>query len=75
MPPRSPAAQELKYLTEDCQRLIRQQTRLLNLLTATLKAYYPRAREVAELPTALARAFLTAYPTPAAVRCVTERQW
>lgn len=73
--PSSAAAQELKYLTEDCQRLIRQQTRLLNQLTATLKAYYPRALEVAELSTALARAFLTAYPTPDALSRLTERQW
>ena len=73
--PSSAAAQELKYLTDDCQRLIRQQTRLLNQLTATLKAYYPRALDVAELPTALARAFLLAYPTPEAVSRLTERQW
>jgi hypothetical protein len=45
--PSSDAAQELKLLTEDCQRHIRQQTRLVNQLTATLKAYYPRALEVA----------------------------
>ena len=63
--PSSAAAQELKYLTEDCHRLIRQQTRLLNQLTATLKAYYPRALEVAELPTDPGRAtFLATYPTP-----------
>jgi transposase len=73
--PSSAAAQELKYLTEDCQRLIRQQTRLLNQLTATLKAYYPRGLEVADLSTALARAFLQAYPTPEAVSQLTERQW
>jgi hypothetical protein len=70
--PSSEAAQELKLLTEDCQRHIRQQTRLVNQLTATLKAYYPRALEVAELTSALARAFLPAYPTPEAL---TERQW
>jgi hypothetical protein len=73
--PSSAAAQELKYLTEDCQRLIRQQTRLLNQLTATLKAYYPRALDVAELSTGVARAFLTAYPTPDALRGLTARQW
>jgi transposase len=73
--PSSAAAQELKYLTEDCQRLIRQQTRLLNQLTATLKAYYPRALEVAELTTALTRAFLAAYPTPETLSRLTERQW
>lgn len=73
--PSSPAAQELKYLTEDYQRLLRQQTRLLNQLTATLKAYYPRGLEVAELSTALARAFLQAYPTPEALRALTRRPW
>jgi len=73
--PSSEAAQELKLLTEDCQRHIRQQTRLVNQLTATLKAYYPRALEVAEVTSALAREFLPAYPTPAAVTALTERQW
>jgi len=73
--PSSDAAQELKLLTEDCQRHIRQQTRLVNQLTATLKAYYPRALEVAELTSALAREFLPAYPTPEALIALTERQW
>jgi hypothetical protein len=73
--PSSEAAQELKLLTEDCQRHIRQQTRLVNQLTATLKAYYPRALEVAELTSALAREFLPAYPTPEALTALTERQW
>jgi len=73
--PSSEAAQELKLLTEDCQRHIRQQTRLVNQLTATLKAYYPRALEIAELPSALMREYLPAYPTPAALTAVTERQW
>lgn len=73
--PNSEAAQELKLLTEDYQRQVRQQTRVVNQLTATLKAYYPRALEVAELTTALAREFLRAYPTPAAVATLTERRW
>jgi transposase len=73
--PSSEVAQELKLLTEDCQRHIRQQTRLVNQLTATLKAYYPRALEVAELTTALAREFLHAYPTPEALTVLTPRQW
>src|SRR2546427_6659427 len=71
----SDAAQELKLLTEDCQRHIRQQTRLVNQLTATLKAYYPPPLEVAELTSAMAREFLTDYTTPAAVAGLTERQW
>src|SRR5437867_1257066 len=73
--PSSEAAQELKYLTEDYRRHVRQQTRLVNQLTATLKAYYPRALEVSELTTALARQFLQAYPTPVAVVALTEKQW
>src|SRR5258705_8743961 len=73
--PSSDAAQELKLLTEDCQRHIRQQTRLVNQLTATLKAYYPRALEVAELTTALAREVLQTYPTPEALTTLTARQW
>src|SRR6266508_2407073 len=73
--PSSEAAQELKLLTEDCQRHIRQQTRLVNQLTATLKAYYPRALEVAEVTSALAREFLQAYPTPEALPALTARQW
>src|SRR6266849_3007057 len=73
--PSSEAAQELKLLTDDYQRQIRQQTRLVNQLTTTLKAYYPRGLEVAELTTALARAFLQAYPTPATLTALTERQW
>jgi hypothetical protein len=71
----SAAAQELKLLTEDYPQQIRQQTRLINQLTATLKAYYPRALEIAALPTPLAREFLWAYPTPEAVAALTERQW
>ena len=73
--PSSDAAQELKLLTDDYQRQVRQQTRLVNQLTTTLKAYYPRGLEVAELTTALARAFLHAYPTPEALTALTERQW
>src|SRR2546422_1838965 len=73
--PSSEAAQELKLLTDDYQRQIRQQTRLVNQLTTTLKAYYPRGLEVAELTTGLAREFLQAYPTPATVTALTERQW
>src|SRR5262245_38297774 len=74
--PSSEAAQELKGLTRDHARQVRQQTRLLNQLTATLKAYYPRALEACEdLKTEWARAFLRDHPTPAAVSALTERRW
>ena len=38
LPPSSDAAQELKLLTDDYQRQVRHQTRLVNQLTTTLKA-------------------------------------
>src|SRR4029450_12587014 len=41
--PCSEAAQELKLLTEDYQRQVRTQTRLVNQLTATVEVYYTRA--------------------------------
>jgi transposase len=74
--PSSEAAQELKGLTRDYARQVRQQTRLLNQLTITLKEYYPRALEVVDdLKSRWGRAFVRAYPTPAAVGALTERQW
>lgn len=74
--PSSAAAQELKLLTEDYQRQVRHQTRLLNQLTATLKAYYPRPLELfGELTTQVARHFLRRYPTATALAGLTERQW
>lgn len=74
--PSSEAAQELKGLTRDYARQVRQQTRLLNQLTATLKAYYPRALEVcADLKSDWARAFLRDHPTPAALTTLTARRW
>ena len=74
--PNSEAAQELKLLTRDHERLGRQQTRLLNQLTATLKEYYPRPLELfSDLSTPLAGAFLESFPTPEALRALTAAQW
>jgi transposase len=74
--PSSEAAQELKGLTRDYARHVRQQTRTLNQLTAALKAYYPRALEVCDdLKSQWARDFLRTYPAPAALTALTERQW
>ncbi len=63
--PDSQLIQELKELTRDQDTLIKAQTRLLNQLTACLKAYYPAgliAFSKVEQPCTLA--FLRAYPTP-----------
>lgn len=74
--PNSEPAQELKLLTRDYHRVVRQQTRLVNQLTVTLKEYYPRPLEVFEdLTTALARDFLATYPTPEALAALTLTQW
>jgi transposase len=74
--PSSEAAQELKALTRDYTRQVRQQTRVLNQLTITLKEYYPRALEVCEeLKSRWAQAFLKSYPTPATLQALTARQW
>jgi len=74
--PNSPGAQELKLLTDDYQRLVRQRTRVVNQLTDTLKAYFPLALALwGNLMTPSARAFLRAYPTPAEVRRISRAGW
>jgi transposase len=63
--PDSPLLQELKVLTRDQDSLIQTQTRLVNQLTACLKAYYPVALELfSKLHQPSTLAFLRAYPTP-----------
>jgi transposase len=63
--PDSPLVQELKLLTRDQDSLIQTQTRLLNQLTACLKAYYPVAPTLfGKLHQPSTLAFLRAYPTP-----------
>ena len=65
--PDGPIVQELKGLTRDQDTLIQSQTRLVNQLTACLKAYYPAALELfCKLQQPSALAFLEAYPTPGA---------
>jgi transposase len=63
--PDSPLVQELKALTRDQDGLIQSQTRLLNQLSACLKADYPVALELfSKLHQPSTIAFLRAYPTP-----------
>jgi transposase len=74
--PNTEAAQELKLLTRDYHRVVRQQTRLLNQLTATLKEYYPQPLHVFEdVTTQLALDFLRTYPTPTALAALRPREW
>jgi transposase len=63
--PDSPVIQELKGLTRDQAELIQMQTRLVNQLTACLKAYYPVALSLfSKLHQRSTLRFLQAYPTP-----------
>ncbi len=63
--PDSPMIEELKTLTRDREGLVQEQTRLVNQLTACLKAYYPAALGLfAQLHQRTALAFLRAFPTP-----------
>ena len=67
--PDSPLVQELKVLTHDQDGLIQAQTRLVNQLTACLKAYYPAALTLfAKLQQPTTLAFLRVYPTLDAAR-------
>src|SRR2546421_4059920 len=62
--PDSDKVAELKQLTRDQDTLIRTQTRLVNQLTACLKAYYPVALDLfSKLQQKSTLGFLQAYPT------------
>ena len=74
--PNSVPAQELKMLSRDHERLMRQKTRLLNQIGITLKEYYPRPLEVfGDLESKITRDFLKAYSTPQALSKLNRRGW
>ena len=74
--PNSEQAQELKMLTRDYDRLVRQKSRLLNQIEVTLKEYYPRPLEVfSDLESKVALDFLEQYPTPRALSDLRRRKW
>jgi transposase len=63
--PDSPIIAELKELTRDQDALVHMQTRLVNQLTACLKAYYPVALQwFTKLQQRSTLRFLQAFPTP-----------
>src|SRR5438045_1761326 len=73
--PDSETVSELKELTRDQDGLIRMQTRLVNQLTACLKAYYPVALELfTKLPQKCTLLFLQTYPTPQAAMAASAEQ-
>ncbi len=62
--PESPLIRELRLLTRDQDRLIQEQTRLVNHLTACLKSYFPVALTLfKQLQQRSTLAFLQTYPT------------
>jgi transposase len=73
--PDSEQIQELKTLTRDQEALIQMRTRLVNQLTACLKAYYPVALDVfGKLQQPSTLAFLRAYPTLQAARAASVEE-
>jgi hypothetical protein len=73
--PDSETIAELKLLTRDQDALIQMQTRLVNQLTACLKAYYPVALDLfSKLQQKSTLLFLQTYPTPQAARAATAGQ-
>src|SRR5438067_6605010 len=73
--PDSEKITELKLLTRDQDALIQMQTRLVNQLTACLKAYYPVALELfSKLQQQSTLLFLQTYPTPQAAMAASAEQ-
>ncbi len=73
--PDSSVIAELKALTRDQDSLIQSQTRLVNQLTACLKAYYPVALQLfSKLQQPSTLIFLQTYPTPAAAMAASMQQ-
>ncbi|MBW1764148.1 MAG: IS110 family transposase [Deltaproteobacteria bacterium] len=74
--PSSDQAQELKMLTGDYNRMVKEQTRLINQLRNTLKEYYPLFLKVFEDVTQdEALDFLQAYPSFEALEGLTQKRW
>ncbi len=73
--PDSEKVAELKQLTRDQDTLIHMQTRLVNQLTACLKAYYPVALDLfSKLQQKSTLLFLQAYPTPQAAMAASVKE-
>lgn len=73
--PDSEKVAELKLLTRDQDGLIHMQTRLVNQLTACLKAYYPVALDLfGKLQQKSTLLFLQTYPTPQAAQAASCEQ-
>ena len=73
--PDSEKVAELKMLTRDQTALVQMQTRLVNQITACLKAYYPVALELfGKVQQKCTLVFLQTYPTPQEARAASVDQ-
>lgn len=73
--PDSPIIAELKELTRDQDALVQMQTRLVNQLTACLKAYYPVALQLfTKLQQPSTLRFLQTFPTPVQAKEATVQE-
>src|SRR2546421_8048906 len=73
--PDSEKLSEMKLLARDQDALVQMQTRLVNQLTACLKAYYPVALDLfSKLPQKCTLLFLQTYPTPQAAQAASASQ-
>jgi transposase len=72
----SPAGTLVAGLVEQRQELVAEKTRLQNQLTAILKSFYPRIRELfADLDAPTTLAALKQFPSPTALSQVTLAEW
>jgi transposase len=72
----SPEGTLVAGLVEQRQELVVEKTRLQNQLTATLKSFYPRLRELfADLDAPTTLAALKQFPSPTALSQATEKEW
>lgn len=73
--PDSEKLSEMKLLARDQDALVQMQTRLVNQLTACLKAYYPVALDLfSKLHQKCTLLFLQTYPTPQAAQAASASQ-
>lgn len=72
----SPQGTLLAGLVAQRRELVAEKTRLQHQLTAALKGFYPRFRELfADLDAAITRAALRAYPAPTDLAQATRAEW
>lgn len=72
----SELTEEIRVLSEDRHKLVEQKTRLLNQLSAALKAYYPSAIDLfSSLDAKIALEFLSSFPTPQDAKEISSDEW